>query len=214
MKNEQKIKYILGFIISTFLFIMFLNFGKQVKVSSQGIYFDEKIISYIHENIQARIKSLMVFISFLGSAKFYIIVCIIIIGLFIKKKQYLHSIVLVNGVLGSAILNFIIKNYYMRVRPEEYFQIEEIGFSFPSGHSMVAMSSYFILIYLLFREKPWNLKKAMAWTCTVIIVSLIGFSRIYLGVHWPTDVIGGFGLGFVWVYLNMMMVEFMSERRI
>lgn len=214
MKNKQKIKYVLGFIVSIFLFIMFLSFGDKVKGLSEGIYFDERIISHIHQSIEPRTKSIMIFISFLGSAKFYIPICLIIIGTFIRKKQYLYSIALLSGVLGSAILNVIIKGYYIRVRPEEYFQIKEIGFSFPSGHSMVAISSYFILVYLLFREKPWDFKKLVSWICTVALVIGIGFSRIYLGVHWPTDVIAGFSLGFVWVYLNMMMVEFVSKRRI
>lgn len=211
MKNTQKIKYILGLIISIFLFIIFLNFGSKVKGSSEGIYFDQKIISHIHESVTPRLKSIMVFISFLGSAKFYIPMYIVIIWTFIKKKKYLYSIALANGILGSAILNFLIKRYYIRIRPEKYFQIQEIGFSFPSGHSMVALSSYFILMYLLFREKSWNLKKTIAWICTTGLVLLIGFSRIYLGVHWPTDVIGGFGLGFIWVYVNMIVVERFSR---
>ncbi len=217
LKNTQKIKkeiskkllskYIIGLSVSVFLFIIFLNFGSHVKEMSGGIYFDQRIISSISQNVTPTLKSIMIVISFLGSARFYIPVYLIVVAIFIKYKKYLNSIVIVNGVLGSAILNFIIKGYYLRIRPEEFFKIEEIGFSFPSGHSMVAASSYFILTYILFREKPWNFKKIISWLATFVLVLAIGYSRIYLGVHWPTDVIAGLSLGFIWAYLNMIIVE-------
>lgn len=220
MKNTQKIKkeiskqllikYVVSFLISLFLFIVFLDFGREVKGLSGGIYFDQKIISYISKNVTPRIKSIMIFISFLGSAKFYIPIYLTIVAIFIKKKKYLYSIALVNGVLGSALLNFLVKRHYIRVRPEKYFQIKEVGFSFPSGHSMVAISSYFILTYLLFREKSWSLKKVISWLSTVVLVLSIGFSRIYLGVHWPTDVIAGLSLGFIWVSINIIIIETFS----
>lgn len=220
MKNTQKIKreiskqllikYILGFILSLFLFIVFLDFGSKVKGLSEGIYFDQKIIEYINKNVRSTLKSIMIVISFLGSAKFYIPIYLIILAVFIKKKKNLYAIALINGVLGSAILNFLVKRYYVRIRPVEYFQIQEAGFSFPSGHSMVAISSYFILTYLLFREKPWDFKKKVSWIVTVVLVLAIGFSRIYLGVHWPSDVIAGFSLGFIWAYINIIIIETVS----
>lgn len=212
LSKELLIKYSVGFMICLVLFIVFLELGSQVKGTSEGIYFDKKIISYIHDIVTPKMKELMVFISFLGSAKFYIPVYILILFYFFKNKYYINSIALVNGVLGSAIINFLVKGYYIRIRPEKYFQIQETGFSFPSGHSMVAISSYFILTYLLFRKKPWDVKKTMAWVITGVLVLLIGFSRIYLGVHWPTDVIAGLSLGFIWVYINIIIVELFNKR--
>lgn len=217
MQNEQElnkkrskellIKYSLGFVISFVLFIIFLEIGNQVKESAGGVYFDKKIISSIYDMVTPNVKRFMIFISFLGSASFYLPVHLLLLVYFLKKKYYMNSIALVNGVLGSAIINLLVKGYYTRIRPEKYFQIQETGFSFPSGHSMVAISSYFILTYLLFRNKPWNAKKKIGWMLTVLLVLLIAFSRIYLGVHWPTDVIGGLSLGFIWVYINIVIVE-------
>lgn len=205
-------KYTIGFIICLLLLTIFLNFADKLRQASGGIYFDEIIISSINKMVKPGMKSVMVFISFLGSAKFYIPICLLILIYFIKNKYYINIFVLINGVLGSALLNFLLKMYFTRTRPEEYFQIIETGFSFPSGHSMVAISSYFTLTYLLFRKKAWDAKKVFIWLLTGILVLLIGFSRIYLGVHWPTDVIAGFSLGFIWAFINMIIIEVLNKR--
>lgn len=211
--KDLLIKYVLGFIVSFILFIIFLEIGNQVKYSTGGIFFDKAIISSINAIVTPNMRRFMIFVSFLGSAKFYIPVHLLLLAYFLKKKYYINSIALINGVLGSAIINLLVKSYYARIRPEKYFQIQQAGFSFPSGHSMVAISSYFILTYILFRSKPWDAKKTLAWTLTIFLVLLIGFSRIYLGVHWPTDVIGGLSLGFIWVYINIIIIELFYRKR-
>ncbi|AFS79228.1 phosphatidic acid phosphatase domain-containing protein, PAP2 family [Gottschalkia acidurici 9a] len=222
MKNKHKItreipkkslvKYLLGLFIAVLFFIVFMNFSTKVRGISEGIYFDKLILSRIHNHINQDIKNIMIFISFLGSAKFYLPLCSFLTIYLLRKKHYIESIGLINGVLGSAIVNFVLKRYYVRVRPEMYFQVQETGYSFPSGHSMVAISFYFICTYLLVRNRPWDIKKIIIWMSTIVFVTLIGFSRIYLGVHWPTDVIGGLSLGFVWLYFNIVLVELLHKK--
>ena len=222
MKNQHRItrktpkkllvKYLSGLFLTALLFMIFLTFSTKVRGISEGIYFDNLILSTIHSHINQDIKNIMIFISFLGSAKFYIPLCSFVTVYLLKKKHYIELIGLINGVLGSAIVNFILKRYYVRVRPEMYFQVQETGYSFPSGHSMVAISFYFICTYLLVRNRPWNIKKIIIWITTIVFVILIGFSRIYLGVHWPTDVIGGLSLGFVCLYFNIVLVELLHKK--
>lgn len=211
--KELALRYMLGFIIAIVSFAIFLDLGSQVKEIDSGIYFDKRVISEVSKIVTPEIRGFMVFISFLGSAKFYIPACLMIIYYFFRKKQILNIIGLLSGVLGSAIINVVLKGYFVRIRPEKYFQIQQTGFSFPSGHSMVGISTYFILTYLLFRKKPWNTVKIVAWIFTVIFVLLIGLSRVYLGVHWPTDVIAGFALGFTWVYINIVIIERFSKAK-
>lgn len=215
-KNNRDRKPIVKYFIVLTLCIVFLvillKLGVKVKNSSEGIYFDTIVITSVHEKISESLKDFMVFISFLGSVNFYLPLGILLMIYLLKKKSYIEIIGLTNGVLGSAIVNFLVKQYYMRIRPENFFRVKETGFSFPSGHSMVAFSFYFTLVYIVFRNKDWDIKKIIAWIMTSILVVTIGFSRIYLGVHWPTDIVGGFSLGFIWLSVNISIVELLHKK--
>ena len=114
--------------------------------------------------------------------------------------------VLIN-LLVIAILNFVLKLIWMRPRPELDMLIYEDGFSFPSGHSMVSMAFYGYLIYLIYtyvdnRKVKWPLLIFL-----MLIILLIGFSRIYLGVHYASDVIGGFCFSIVYLFIYIKMAK-------
>lgn len=114
------------------------------------------------------------------------ILCVI----FVKKKKYKYVIPINLGVI--AFLNIILKNFFERPRPDNFRIIEETGFSFPSGHSMASMAFYGYLIYLIFtnvKNKKW---RNILCSFLAVLVFLIGISRIYLGVHYTSDVIAGF----------------------
>ena len=120
-----------------------------------------------------------------------------------KKDKGLSSWLVLNIVLGAGLLNVIAKHLFLRPRPSIEHFVKETGWSFPSGHSMGSMICYvsiaFALIYL---SKNQTQKIIIALFCAVLIFA-IGISRIYLGVHYPSDVVGGFTLGFAWMALAM-----------
>lgn len=114
----------------------------------------------------------------------------LLLCIFIKKKRIGISIIL-NLIIATA-LNLILKNILQRPRPTEYRIIEETGYSFPSGHSMISMAFYGYLIYLIYKYvKNKYLKTTLIIIFSLLIV-LIGVSRIYLGVHYTSDVLAGF----------------------
>ena len=203
---------ILGFTISAVSLVVFLRFASQVMINSGGIYFDEKVISSIHKSISPNIKNVMIVVSFLGSVTFYFLLAPFLIWYLIKNKHYIELLALLIAILGSYGLNATLKHYYERIRPEAYFLVEQGGFSFPSGHAMIAMSFYGMATYLVVRNKKWSIKKISIWILTIVFIALMGFSRIYLGVHWPTDVIAGFGAGFIWLYFCIVGVEVAHKR--
>lgn len=125
----------------------------------------------------------------LGSA--FALITITILSLIILKNKKIGLCITINLAL-STILNLLLKNIIQRPRPEGYRLIEETGFSFPSGHSMVNTAFYGLLIYLIIKNvKNQKLKYSLSLLISILILS-IGFSRIYLGVHYTSDVLAGF----------------------
>ena len=129
-----------------------------------------------------------------GSIGVLSILIILSIILIIKKKEKYAIIILLNTVI-CAILNFLMKITIQRQRPTGFRIIEESGYSFPSGHSSVNMAFYSLLIYYIY--KIIRNKKIRSIVCGIlgVLIFLIGISRIYLGVHYTSDVIAGFLFG-------------------
>ena len=118
--------------------------------------------------------------------------------------------------LGIAtILNQMLKHIFQRPRPTEYMIINEAGYSFPSGHSMVSMAFYGYLIYLIHK----NVKnKYLKWVLIVllsILIILIGLSRIYLGVHYTSDVLAGFlvAISYLIIFTNFLPKQITEEEK-
>lgn len=129
------------------------------------------------------------FITNFGGAIFLAVLTIILFILIENKKI---GVSIFSNLAIITALNQLLKNILQRPRPTEYRIIEETGYSFPSGHSMISMAFYGYLIYLIYKYVK---NKYVKWTSMVllsILICSIGISRIYLGVHYTSDVLGGF----------------------
>ena len=150
------------------------------------------------------------FITNFGGAIFLIIATIILFIL-IKNKKIGFSII--SNLVIVTILNQLLKNILQRPRPNEFRIIEETGYSFPSGHSMVSMAFYGYLIYLIYKYVK---NKYLKWILIVllsILICTIGISRIYLGVHYTSDVLGGFliSISYLVIYISAVN-KFLLEK--
>ncbi len=193
-------------IILSLMLIAFFTLGFMVKDSSEGILFDVNIMEYIHNNTSPIILSLMKFISFIGSERFLFPAVTMTIAYTLVKKRYYISKLLLLSTLGSYLLNYLLKQIFHRTRPIEYFLVNQGGLSFPSGHSMVTMTFYSTLAFLLAKKVEDSRKKRLIHIIAFVMICLMGISRIYLGVHWPTDVIGGYLAGYIFYYLAVTLV--------
>jgi membrane-associated phospholipid phosphatase len=126
-----------------------------------------------------------------------------------KKKRWNQLIFLFLAVGGAALLNLILKNIFLRPRPNfPLAYLVEKGFSFPSGHAMVSTAFYGAAAYLAFFVlKRWQNKLLVAFGCLAAAL-LIGFSRLYLGVHYLTDVIAGWSAGGLWLAVCILGDQF------
>ena len=187
--------------------ILFLIIGIMVINNNEGILFDEFILNFIHSSHSPLLFSIMKIISFIGSAYFLVPTMFVTITYTLVKKNYYISKLLLLSTLGSYVMNLLLKIIFQRGRPLEYFLVEQGGLSYPSGHSMVTMTFYMTLAYIISNrmEKKDNKKLIYLFSYTMII--LMGLSRLYLGVHWPTDVIGGYLIGYVFFNLSVILVR-------
>lgn len=182
-------------ILNIMSLIILMVIGINIRASNEGILFDEKIMEYVHQRTTTIGIEIMKKITFFGAAKFFIPIGFIIFLYMLKKRDTEGMKLVALSTLGSYGVNFLLKNIFIRTRPLKYFLIEQGGYSFPSGHAMVSMSFYTTMTYLIIKNKEENQK--ILWMFNFLIIGLIGFSRIYLGVHWPTDVLMGYLLGYV-----------------
>ncbi|PKN88396.1 MAG: hypothetical protein CVU46_01120 [Chloroflexi bacterium HGW-Chloroflexi-8] len=123
----------------------------------------------------------------------------------VKKKNWRKLLLLFSAVAGGALLNLALKNIFQRTRPAiPGAYMAETGFSFPSGHSMISLVFYGVVAYLVLsyvKSKKW---KAFIVAGALAICALIGFSRLYLGVHYLTDVLAGWAAGGLWLALCIL----------
>lgn len=142
--------------------------------------------------------------TFFASKEFIILVCLIFILISLIKKQYLHTLLIIINVINSVLLNQGLKKIFFRERPSEFFLLKEEGYSFPSGHTMAAITFYGYFIFLIW-QSSMKKKKKIIWTIFLSsVILLIGVSRIYLGVHYTTDVLAGYliGMAYLCIYIH------------
>lgn len=133
--------------------------------------------------------------------------------LIFKKRWYALSM-LVLGVMGGAGWFYVLSRAFGRPRPVLPTQLDPISVpGFPSGHCMTAVLLYGLILYLLFPHLHSTWMRILATIDMVAIMLLIGYSRLYLGSHYPTDVIGGFAFGLSWAALVYTGIELFRYRR-
>lgn len=172
-------------IISTILFISIMRYV----IKEQITIFDEKIYQIIAIYISPTITQILKIITMFGSGYIILPICLISVFCLRKKKE---SIYIILNLIIIFLLNQVLKIIIARPRPEGFRLIEEIGYSFPSGHSMVSMAFYGLYIYFIYKNVKNKYIKWIAIIALSTFIILIGISRIYLGVHYASDVLAGF----------------------
>lgn len=194
-KKGEIFLFILGIIV--FLGMVYLL------LSNNASYFDNFVYNIVAK-LNCRVVTILFMIISYFCSTFFLITCVIFIMMLAKDKKKAFYICLNLGL--CCLINQILKLVFARERPIEINIITERGFSFPSGHSMASMAFYGMWIYLINASKLAKNKKIIYSTLLAILILLIGISRIYLGVHFATDVVAGFSLAFAYLifFINVI----------
>lgn len=162
---------------------------------------DYQISNYIYNWHSPLKNQIMTIITHVGGVISQTIVTLLtVISLLVMKKWRSGLWYGLTVLLGALVLNGAVKEFYQRARPSEIKALVEIGgYSFPSGHSMGAVIVYGGILFLIFQFTRSSSLRLFFSLFIIPIILLIGLSRIYLAVHFPSDVIGGFSLGLSWL---------------
>lgn len=192
LKKNYKLIILL---ICVIIFVAIIEdiFEKETMIIDLVIY--KIIVQNMRTNI---LTSIFKVITNLGGA-YCLITIAILSAIFIKDKKIAFSIPL-NLIIITG-LNLLLKNIVERPRPEGYRLIAETGYSFPSGHSMVSSAFYGLIIYFIWKNVKNEKLKYISCVLLGLLIVLIGISRIYLGVHYASDVIGGFSISIAYLII-------------
>ena len=202
------------FIIALSVFIIIARMVFEGRLQN----FDNRALAFIAGYVTNINTNVMEGFTFLGTHTFLIPANLLITAwfLFIKKRHW-YSIKVPAVALSSLLLMLILKLTFRRDRPLDPLLQAAKGFSFPSGHALMSVTFYGLLILIVWQ----NIKKAwLRWTLSAFLILLIvaiGLSRVYLRVHYASDVLGGFTVGLVWLLLSLWIlsrVEKYSKRNV
>ena len=198
MKKNKWIILCLGliFIILTIL----------VKTNSLQIY-DTFLYNLITFRICDGFTYFYKIVTFLGSTEFIVFLCLLFLILFIILKKKNYGLIIIGVVVISTIVNNLIKVLVMRERPNVLSFVTEHSYSFPSGHTMAAVSLYGILLYLLLKSNLNKIMKVIFSIILILVQILVALSRVYLGAHFMSDIIGAFIMSIILLIIETYYID-------
>jgi membrane-associated phospholipid phosphatase len=212
--NEDGKKFILTILLlltgigTAIVFLYLFTELAEDMLESEVKLLDETVIHFFNRIQSETLDQIMFFFTEMGSVWFLTLFSISTILVLWKKQNDKWGILFfIIGIGGGGLLTKLLKVYYGRERPSINEEIDAIGYSFPSGHSMGSLIFYGFIAYFVFRSAG---KKYVKWTAAIlaaILIVFIAISRIYLGAHYPSDVIAGYLAGGIWLILCILAME-------
>ena len=201
--ENEELPYYVTILVSAILFVVALNGFVEITdelAENELTGIDKSVTEYIISFRSEALTNYFTFATDLGDRYAYIVITVFLAGYYFFKQRSWKFILQTTLVLLLATFsNIVLKRVFNRARPTLDHLVTVNTLSYPSGHSMSAMAFYGFLIYLCLRYNMRTWLKVVLVFVLVITILSIGISRIYLGVHFPTDVAAGFVGGLIWV---------------
>jgi undecaprenyl-diphosphatase len=192
--------YILGGMVLGLSFMLLFAKLAEDLINNELRQFDQIVINVVRLTDSPWTTKIMKAITTMGSPEMMILLGLIVLFFLFKiKKHYWDSVMIITAFAGSWIMDELLKLDFHRSRPDIAQLVKVTGYSFPSGHAMVSFALYGMIAYLMWINfKSGKLRYSLT-ALFILLVFLIGLSRIYLGVHYPSDVLAGFAAGGFWL---------------
>jgi len=175
--------------------------------------FDDTVRNAVHQTTSLLITATMIFFTYLGSVwgitALFVFASAILIYLHHKRA----TIILWIMMAGEVILEITLKNSFQRPRPAPFFDFPlPSSYGFPSGHAFASLCFFGVTAWLITRRTKNRGLKIFVWLTAIFLILIIGLSRIYLGVHYPSDVIAGYAAGLIWL-VTVIFGDWWWQRR-
>jgi len=183
----------------------------QEVLEREALAFDSSWLYWLHGYANPSLDAVMLTITQLADASVVIVIVAVTLGILWWQNHREEAKFFALACLGALILNTGLKLFFTKPRPHIIPSlIAETSFSFPSGHALGGFVMYGFLAYLLSAHFPKFSK--LIYILAVLTIAFIGLSRMYIGVHWPTDIIAGYGIGYLWLMLCIAMLKLQTRQ--
>lgn len=200
----------IGILLNAFILS---NVAEELFELSRLSNIDKALAKYFFTHRNEQVAQGVYFFTQMGSFPVVASVMLIFAGLMLWKKRY-HALISSFAALSASTLTaYAGKWYYQLPRPIGLAWYEEFSYSFPSGHATVAMAFYGFLFYLHLMYLTSARMKYFIFCLALLFILGMGFSRIYLCVHYLSDVLGGFAIGFVWLIFSIAILSWLDFRK-
>jgi membrane-associated phospholipid phosphatase len=199
----------IGFILVSFFTYVFFNFIEDLFGSNETLtIFDLNLLNKIQDLRTPFLNKFMLLVTYFGNWQAILAVSIIVIFIFTILKKWKFIIALAASSIFGEIFVYAAKNIIKRQGPPlRYLIFLEKDFSFPSGHSFISIAFYGLLFYFIFDSAKNRIVKTLSILAGCVMVIFISFSRIYLGVHWPSDVFASLASGIVMITIIITFLK-------
>jgi undecaprenyl-diphosphatase len=208
---QKKARWItLRLILAVILFLatltLFVGIADQIVLEHKN-NFDQAVSGYIQSFTSAGMTKTMSVVTFFGSANFLFPAYLVLIAFYIIRKKSRIALDITMVGLSSTFILFLFKDIFRRHRPLDPLVSNVTGFSFPSGHSFSSFTFFGLLIYIAWHSDIKRKWKIIISALLVLFAATIAFSRVYLRVHFPSDVVAGFCLSVAWLMLSLAILH-------
>ena len=205
-RRRSLARFGVALLAGTLLAFAFLT--EEVWNSRPIIDLDREFAELLHERATPALTHLFEAISSLGSSHALAVVALIAVAVLVSRRQLLDALLVVVALVGAEVINAAVKDGFERERPvfADPIARRASGFSFPSAHAGASMALYGALAFLLSRDRTSTRTRVGCFVGAALLVGAIGFSRLYLGAHYLSDVLAGFTLGLGWATLVVLVI--------